>query len=96
MLVICSRVWVVEISQFCEWMLSFVRDMQSLVYSRVAAMVRACQFKIDDSLQPDEIPFCGQATVNKIRDIARSGTTEVLEAHRSGIHHLPCDCQFAA
>ena len=46
-------------------------------------MVRACQFKIDDMLQPDDIPFCGQATANKIRDIARTGTTEVLEAHRS-------------
>ena len=55
-------------------------------------MVRACQFKIDDTLQPDEIPFCGQATANKIKDIARTGTTEVLEAHRSvwldeRIHH---------
>ena len=56
--------------------------MQSLVYSRVAAMVRACQFKIDDTLQPDEIPFCGQATANKIKDLARTGTTSVLEAHR--------------
>ena len=56
--------------------------LQSLVYSRVAAVVRACQFKIDDSLQPDEIPFCGQATANKIRDIARDGTTDVLEGHR--------------
>ncbi|KAL3160377.1 hypothetical protein ABBQ32_010704 [Trebouxia sp. C0010 RCD-2024] len=55
----------------------------SLVYSRAAAMVRACQFKIDDSLQPDDIPFCGHATANKIKDIARTGTTEVLEAHRS-------------
>lgn len=45
-------------------------------------MVRACQFKIDDTLQPEEIPFCGQATANKIKDIARTGTTEVLEAHR--------------
>ena len=57
--------------------------MQSLVYSRVAAVVRACQFQIDDTLQPDDIPFCGQATANKIKDIARTGTTEVLEAHRS-------------
>jgi len=56
--------------------------MQSLVYSRVAAMVRACQFKIDDTLQPEEIPFCGEATANKIKDIARTGTTSVLEAHR--------------
>ena len=45
-------------------------------------MVRACQFKIDDSLQPDEIPFCGEATAHKIRDIAKTGTTAVLEAHR--------------
>lgn len=56
--------------------------LQSLVYSRVAAMVRACQFKIDANLQPDEIPFCGRSTANKICDIARTGTTEVLEAHR--------------
>ena len=56
--------------------------MQSLVYSRVAAMVRACQFKIDGSLQPDEIPFCGEATAHKIQDIAKDGTTAVLEAHR--------------
>jgi DNA polymerase/3'-5' exonuclease PolX len=44
-------------------------------------MVRACQFKIDDTLQPEEIPFCGEATANKIKDIARTGTTSVLEAH---------------
>ena len=56
--------------------------LQSLVYSRVAAMVRACQFKIDDTLQPDEIPFCGQPTANKIKDIAKTGTTAVWDAHR--------------
>ncbi len=61
--------------------------MQSLVYSRVAAVVRACQFKIDDTLQPEEIPFCGGPTANKIKDIARTGTTSVLEAHRC--HLLP-------
>ncbi|KAA6429749.1 MAG: DNA-directed DNA RNA polymerase mu [Trebouxia sp. A1-2] len=61
----------------------------SLVYSRAAAMVRACQFKIDDTLQPEEIPFCGEATANKIKDIARSGTTSVLEAHRA--NEVVCD-----
>ena len=50
-------------------------------------MVRACQFKIDDTLQPDQIPFCGEATANKIKDIARTGTTSVLDAHRC--HLLP-------
>lgn len=45
-------------------------------------MMRACQFKIDDTLQPEEIPFCGEATASKIKDIARTGTTSVLEAHR--------------
>ncbi len=68
----------------CSLFFSFL---QSLVYSRVAAMVRACQFKIDDTLQPEEIPFCGEATANKIKDIARTGTTSVLEAHRC--HLLP-------
>ncbi len=65
----------------------FFSCLQSLVYSRVAAMVRACQFKIDDTLQPEEIPFCGEATANKIKDIARTGTTSVLDAHRC--HLLP-------
>ncbi|DBB06978.1 hypothetical protein WJX77_001835 [Trebouxia sp. C0004] len=61
----------------------------SLVYSRVAAMVRACQFKIDDTVQPEELPFCGETTANKIKDIARTGTTSVLEAHRA--NEVVCD-----
>ena len=52
------------------------------MYARAAATVQACHFKIDGGLKPDQIPYCGAATVCKIHEIVRTGTCQQLEALR--------------
>eukprot|EP00891_Asterochloris_glomerata_P008834 jgi/Astpho2/8834/fgenesh1_pg.00129_%23_25_t len=52
------------------------------MYARAAAAVQACHFRIDGRLRPDQIPYCGAATVSKIHEIVNTGTCQQLEALR--------------
>lgn len=56
---------------------------RALKYARAAAAVQACNYKIDSSLKPSQIPFCGPAITKQIQALVDTGTCTQLQQFRN-------------
>ncbi|KAL4439228.1 hypothetical protein ABPG77_004130 [Micractinium sp. CCAP 211/92] len=56
---------------------------RALRYSRVAAVVRACSYRLRPDLQAGDLPFVGAATAVQLNDIIETGTCAALERFRA-------------
>ncbi|KAK9792746.1 hypothetical protein WJX73_004619 [Symbiochloris irregularis] len=57
---------------------------RAMLFDRVAAIVKACSFVITADLSPHDIPYGGEGMVARIHSIVERGSTDDLDAHRSG------------
>lgn len=56
--------------------------LQALGYSRAAAAVRGCAYRLVPRVKPGELPFVGGATARQITQLLQTGTCSSLEAFR--------------
>ncbi|KAL4428436.1 hypothetical protein ABPG75_002525 [Micractinium tetrahymenae] len=59
-----------------------VMNHRALRYSRAAAVVRACSYRLRPDLRAGDLPFIGEATADQINDIIETGTCAALDRFR--------------